>query len=432
MSDNEADEFQVVVEASISKIGKAAWDACLAEHPSSDVQNGTSAAARQHPVNPFVTYDFLHSLEASGCVCSETGWLPQHLTLRNKAGDILAVMPAYLKSHSMGEYVFDHAWAQAFESAGGDYYPKLQCAVPFTPVTGPRILIRPDIDKTSAIAALSGAAMELTRIRQASSAHITFVSQDQTEGLQQAGYFQRTDRQFHWHNDTYPNFDEFLATLTSRKRKAIRKERARALHGDGLENENIGIEIEWLTGDQITPEHWDVFFRFYLDTGERKWGTPYLTREFFAILGDCMADDILLIMAKIDGDYIAGAMNMIGATALYGRYWGCLAAHDFLHFEVCYYQAMDYAIEHGLEWVEAGAQGEHKLARGYLPVVTHSAHFIRHPGLANAVAGYLEGEREYSEMERDALAKLGPYRKDALNKEDSKPITSGPSPHSHE
>ncbi|VAW16646.1 FIG110192: hypothetical protein [hydrothermal vent metagenome] len=388
-------DLRVVVVCAIADIGKSAWDSCLA------------ATAGPHPSNPFVTFDFLQALEASACIGAPTGWLPQHLWLQNGSGRTLGVMPAYLKSHSMGEYVFDQGWAQAFESAGGDYYPKVQCSVPFTPVTGPRILIAPGVDRGFAIQAMAGAIKELTARLGASSAHVAFVEEGQMAGLRAVGFLPRTDRQFHWHNAGYTDFDAFLAQLNARKRKAIRKERARSLAG--------GIKIELLTGAQIKPHHWDVFYRFYLDTGERKWGEPYLNRQFFESLGAAMSAHVLLVMAKQNDTYIAGALNLIGADTLFGRYWGCLETHEFLHFEVCYYQAMDYAIAHGLKTVEAGAQGEHKLARGYMPVTTYSAHHIRHPGLARAIADYLEEERQHVELERAILSGHGPFRKSPSN-----------------
>jgi len=382
----EAAALKVEIVADIQDIGARDWNGCL----------DTDCTA--HPANPFVTFEFLASLEASGCVCARTGWLPQHLWLKDSENRTLAVMPAYLKSHSMGEYVFDHGWAQAFESAGGDYYPKLQCSVPFTPVAGPRILIRPDIDRAMASRVMAGALKELCVGLGASSAHVTFLNKSQWDEFDQTGFLLRTDRQFHWQNAGYADFNAFLAGLNSRKRKSIRKERNRACAG--------GIEVEWLTGAEIEPRHWEVFYRFYLDTSERKWGEPYLNREFFDVLGQTMADHVLLIMARQNDTYIAGALNLIGADTLYGRYWGCLETHDFLHFEICYYQAMDYAIAHRLKTVEAGAQGEHKLARGYMPV-----HHIRHQGLARAVADYLDNERQHAELERRILAEHGPFRK---------------------
>ena len=422
MAENDTTEYVVAVVPAISEIGRNDWDRCLevslttADARGASTNDGKSSepgpihvkeadanAGVIHPVNPFVTYDFLNALETTGCISASTGWFPQHLVLRGKGDDALAVMPAYLKSHSMGEYVFDHGWAQAFEAAGGDYYPKLQCAVPFTPVTGPRVLVRPGVDQVTAIKAMASATAQLTDRIGASSAHVTFLNQDQWQVFGAAGFLKRTDRQFHWHNADYVSFDDFLAVLTSRKRKDIRKERARALAGD--------IEIEWLTGDQIKPHHWDSFYQFYLDTGMRKWGEPYLNHEAFTAFGEKMADHILLVMAKQQDRYIAGALNFIGADTLYGRYWGCLETHDFLHFEVCYYQAMEYAIKAGLKTVEAGAQGEHKLMRGYMPETTYSAHYIRHPGLAHAIEAYLDEERRHGALEREVLADHGPFRK---------------------
>lgn len=378
----------------LSDIGRDDWNAAALADADENAP---------HPLNPFIAYDFLEALEVSGSVSARAGWLPQHLRLKSGDGATLAVMPLYLKSHSQGEYVFDHSWAHAFESAGGDYYPKLQCAVPFTPVTGPRVLVRAGVDRVAATRALTAAALELTRRLDASSLHVTFLEEAEWKRLGELGLMLRTDRQFHWKNQDYPSFDGFLDSLSSRKRKNIRKERARALDAD--------VRIEWLTGDAITDAHWDRFFDFYVDTGERKWGMPYLTRAAFTEFGARMKDHILLIMAHRDGHHIAGALNFIGAKTLFGRYWGCTEAHDFLHFEVCYYQAMDYAIAHKLETVEAGAQGEHKLMRGYMPVTTYSAHHIRHPGLARAVGDYLDEERRHAAAEREILARHGPFRR---------------------
>lgn len=373
------------------------WDACAS---GTNTLETTSA----HPNNPFISHAFLKALEESGSATRETGWLPQHLLYEGADGSLKGCMPCYLKSHSRGEFVFDHGWAEAYMRAGGHYYPKLQASVPFTPVTGPRLLVRAGADRIDCEAILLQAGMTLAQNLDVSSLHITFMTREEWELAGRVGYLQRTDQQFHWLNDGYDSFDDFLAALSSRKRKAIRKERRAALAD--------GIEIEWITGADLTEAHWDIFFAFYMDTGERKWGTPYLTRECFSLLSETMADELLLVMAKRDGEYIAGALNVIGADTLYGRYWGTAETHDFLHFEVCYYQAIAYAIEHGLTRVEAGAQGGHKLARGYLPVETYSAHYIADPGLAHAVADYVARERREVTHEAALLAEESPYRRD--------------------
>ncbi|THF59848.1 GNAT family N-acetyltransferase [Ollibium composti] len=359
----------------------------------------TSAAG----YNPFLSFDFLSALEESGCAVQRTGWQAHHLRLESGDGGLLGALPCYAKSHSQGEYVFDHGWADAFERAGGSYYPKLQCSVPFTPVTGPRLLVTRGEDEASVKAGLAAALKAVTDRLGVSSAHITFLPQADMPALEQAGFLHRTDKQFHFFNEGFTSYDDFLATLASRKRKALKKERREALAG--------GIAIERLTGKAITERAWDDFFAFYMDTGGRKWGRPYLNRKFFSLIGERMADDILLVMAKRDGRYIAGAINFIGSDALYGRNWGCIEDHPFLHFEVCYHQAIDFAIERGLKVVEAGAQGEHKLARGYRPVTMHSAHYIAHPGLRRAVADYLRRERSEVAAMSDYLDEHTPFRK---------------------
>jgi hypothetical protein len=318
--------------------------------------------------------------------------------------DLIGAAPCYVKSHSRGEYVFDHGWAEAFERAGGSYYPKLQVSVPFTPVTGPRLLVKSGPTEGAARQALTQALVEVTNDNDLSSAHVTFASADETNYLGEHGFLQRSDQQFHWHNDGYTNFDAFLAALSSRKRKTIRRERKEAL--------SAGIDIHWLTGPDLTESVWDAFFAFYMETGSRKWGRPYLTREFFSIVGAAMGDRILLVMARRNGRWIAGAINFIGLNALYGRNWGAVEHHPFLHFELCYYQAIDYAIQHRLKRVEAGAQGEHKLARGYLPVTTYSAHYIANPALRRAIADYLKRERAYVDAAGRELAAAAPFRKD--------------------
>jgi uncharacterized protein len=393
-SDGEA-AVRVRITSDIASVPAEEWDACAA--------NGESSEASDRADNPFIRHAFLRALEDSGSARRETGWLPQHLLMENDSGRLTACMPCYLKSHSYGEYVFDHGWADAYLRAGGSYYPKLQGAVPFTPVTGKRLLVRKGEDRTSSGGLLLQAGVMLADRLEASSLHVTFPTREEWELAGSLGFLQRTDQQFHWPNEGYGSFEDFLSTLTSRKRKAIRTERRRALAD--------GIEIEWVTGSDLTEAHWDAFFGFYMDTGSRKWGSPYLTRQFFSLIGETMADDILLVLAKRSGRAIAGALNFIGRETLFGRYWGSLEEHPFLHFEVCYYQAIDFAIEHKLACVEAGAQGEHKLARGYLPRETYSAHWIADPGLRRAVADYLKRERAAVAHEIALLAEDSPYRR---------------------
>ena len=374
----------------IAEIAPADWDACANPDPATH--------------NPFLSHAFLAALEEAGCVGDKrTGWLPHHVVLTDDTGDIAGCMPCYMKLHSAGEYVFDHAWAQACDRAGGAYYPKLQSAVPFTPVPGRRLLVKPGADPERRGKLLAAAAVEVARRLGVSSLHLTFLTQEEWSLLGAQGFLRRTDQQFHWRNEGYATFHDFLARLSSRKRKTVRKERGEALSG--------GVSIERITGAAIGEEHWDAFHAFYQDTGNRKWGRPYLNRRFFSLLGQAMAERCLLIMAKRDGRYIAGALNLIGGDCLYGRYWGAIEHHPCLHFEVCYYQAIDYAIENGLAHVEAGAQGEHKLARGYMPVTTYSAHWIADPGFRKAVARYLENEREHVAETVEALSELGPFRK---------------------
>ena len=353
--------------------------------------------------NPFISHAFLSALEDSGAATRRTGWAAQHLRLEAPDGTLAGAVIGYLKSHSQGEYVFDHGWADAYERAGGAYYPKLQVAVPFTPATGPRLLVAQGQDGDAIRAALAGGLKTLTDRLGISSAHVTFANQRDITALQSAGYLHRTDKQFHFHNPGYGSYEAFLETLSSRKRKALRKERAAALGN--------GITIRWLTGSDLTERAWDEFFAFYMDTGARKWGQPYLNRRFFSLIGERMPEDILLVMAERAGRNIAGAINFIGSDTLFGRNWGCIEDHPFLHFEVCYHQAIDFAIDRGLRTVEAGAQGEHKLARGYMPVTTHSAHYIAHPGLRRAVADYLERERQEVAAIGHYLAEHGPFRK---------------------
>ena len=348
--------------------------------------------------NPFVGHAFLSALEDSGSVGPGTGWNPAPIMIEDARGTPLAAMPAWLKSHSQGEYVFDHAWADAWHRAGGRYYPKLQIAVPFTPATGPRLLLA---DEAYA-APLLRAAETLCAQNGLSSAHATFIEPGQRPLFERAGWLLRADIQFHWHNRGYGSFDDFLADLSSRKRKDLRKERARAQEG---------VEIRHVSGGDLRPEHWDAFWVFYQDTGARKWGQPYLTREAFDLFGERMAERILLVLAFVDGTPIAGALNFIGEEALYGRYWGCTVERPFLHFELCYYQAIDAAIARGLARVEAGAQGGHKLARGYQPVPTWSAHWLADAGFREAVADFLEREREGVAQDSLYLAGRTPFRK---------------------
>jgi predicted N-acyltransferase len=386
----------------VAEIGRAAWDSVANPGWASD--RPLAHAAGPAPYNPFVCFDFIDCLEQSGSASKRTGWTPSHLVIDGADGALAGAMPAYFKSHSMGEYVFDHGWAEGYQRAGGRYYPKLQGAVPFTPVPGPRLLVRPGPGEAARRTALAEAAIELTQQQRASSAHVTFATEHDWNVLAGAGFLKRTDQQFHFLNAGYGDFGDFLASLASRKRKAVRKERAGA-----VEN---GITIEVLNGAEITPAAWDAFFAFYMDTGGRKWGSPYLNRRFFAMLGERMADRVLLVMAKRAGRYVAGALNLIGSDTLYGRYWGCIERHPFLHFEVCYYQAIEWAIGHGLKRVEAGAQGEHKLARGYVPRPTYSAHWIADPRFRAAVADYLQNERAQSAREMESLSEHAPFRKD--------------------
>ena len=349
--------------------------------------------------DPFLSWDFLEALEASGCVGDETGWSPRHLVLEGADGRLLGVMPFYIKSHSMGEYVFDQGWADAFERAGGHYYPKFLTAVPFTPVTGRRLLA-----PTPALRqALVAGAVDLTRQNRASSWHVTFPNRADWSAMGELGLLQRIDRQFIWSNRGYGSYEDFLGDLSSRKRKGLRKERRTA---------QDGIEIERLSGDDLSPEHCDVFFACYQETGSRKRGFPYLNRAFFDLLHRRMADQIVLVMAKKDGRYIASALNLVGSHALYGRYWGRLEDHPYLHFELCYHQAIDIAIERGLNRVEAGAQGDHKLARGYRPTAVHSAHFIANEGFQDAVAEYLERERPAVEADIGLLDAESPFKQE--------------------
>ena len=366
---------------SAAEIGAARW-------------NALANPERLAEPHPFTTYEFFAAVEESGSATRDTGWQPAHLL----SGD--ALMPMYLKSHSYGEYVFDHGWAEALERAGGDYYPKLQACVPFTPVTGRRVLASSDAARDTLLKTAAAAARQIA----ASSLHITFLTEDEWKAAGDAGYLLRTGQQFHWENPGYTSFEQFLGELSSAKRKNLRKERASV--------RDAGVTFEWLAGCDITEAHWDQFFDFYIDTGSRKWGTPYLTRSFFSLLGQTLSHQTLLIMAKKDGKYIAGALNLFGDGVLFGRNWGANDYIPFLHFETCYYQAIDFAITRGLKRVEAGAQGEHKFLRGYLPVQTYSAHIIDHKGLARAVDDFLAAERAAVADNIAELSRHAPFRKD--------------------
>jgi len=390
--------IEIEVLGAITEIDAALWDACACP----EVADGG------RPFDPFTTHRFLAALEASRSVGTGTGWTPRHLVARS-AGEVIAVAPLYAKGHSQGEYIFDHNWAQAYERAGGRYYPKLQMAVPFTPATGRRFLTRPGWRDTG-VAALVQGAVRLTEENGLSSLHITFCTEDEAALGAQMGLMARVSQQFHWENDQYADFDGFLGALSSRKRKTIRKERAEA--------QGFGGQIVALTGDAILPAHWDAFWNFYQDTGARKWGQPYLTRAFFDRAHEMLRDDMLMVLALRDGRPVAGALNFIGRDVLYGRYWGCSEHHPCLHFELCYYQAIDFAIAHGLARVEAGAQGEHKLARGYLPVETHSLHWVRDAGFADAIARYLVAERAAVSEEIEVLTGYGPFKRAHVEEQD--------------
>ncbi len=378
----------VQVSRRIADIGQAGWDAC--------------AANPDYRANPFVSFDFLDIAEAAGCAVERAGWGPQHITVEDEAGAVAAAMPLYLKSHSQGEYVFDHAWADAYERAGGSYYPKLISAAPFTPATGPRMLVRSDVDREEAWRILLGGALAVCERYEVSSLHVNFPTQDEWTWMGGQGLALRQGQQYHWLNQGYSSFDDFLGALSSGRRKTIRRERRDA---------QSEVEIFALTGAEITEDHWDAFFAFYMDTGSRKWGRPYLNRLFFSLLGERMADRVLLVMARRGGRWIAGALNLIGDDCLYGRNWGCTEDVPFLHFELCYYQAIEWAIARGLARVEAGAQGQHKIARGYLPAPVYSAHYIAHSGLRAAVEDFLIREREAVSGEMEWLAEeYSPFR----------------------
>jgi predicted N-acyltransferase len=351
--------------------------------------------------NPFVSHAFLSALEDSGSANARTGWMPQHAVLRTEAGHVVAIAPMYAKSHSYGEYVFDHGWADALERAGGRYYPKLQVSVPFSPVPGPRLLRRPGTGVS--VATLAGALEQACGSLKLSSVHVTFCSREEWDGLGDAGWLKRTGMQFHWENEGYGSFDDFLGALSSRKRKVLRRERRDA--------NAAGLTFEALSGADIKERHWDAFYAFYQSTVDRKWGSAYLTRSFFSLLSERLGDKVVLMFADLDGKPVAGALNLAGDEALYGRNWGCKGDWPFLHFELCYYRAIDWAIERGLKRVEAGAQGRHKIQRGYLPQPTYSAHWIAHKGLRRAVASFVGEEQAAIEAEMAALAGESPFRK---------------------
>ena len=382
--------IEITTHLSIAAIDPADWNACACPE-----------TADRRAIDPFTTHRFLKALEDSGSVGAGTGWDPHYLAARQD-GQLIAVAPLYGKNHSQGEYMFDHNFAQAYERSGGRYYPKLQIAVPFTPATGRRFLTRAGFE-VQGMSALVQGAVQIASDNELSSIHATFCTEGEALAGAEMGLLHRTSQQYHWANDGYADWDAFLAALSSRKRKTLRKERHTA--------QDFGGDIVQLTGDQIEPHHWDAFWDFYQDTGARKWGQPYLTRKFFDIAQKTLRDDMLLVFAMRDGVPIAGALNFIGRDTLYGRYWGCSENLPCLHFEICYYQAIDYALAHDMKFVEAGAQGEHKLARGYLPVTTHSLHWFGNAGFRDAVADYLEAERKAVDEEIEVLTSYGPFKK---------------------
>jgi predicted N-acyltransferase len=387
-----AADWTLKVVSSIHRVPEAAWDAC--------------AGVGEPNHNPFVRHAFFGALEDSGSVDAEAGWQPQHMMLEDRAGTVLACAPLYLKSHSYGEYVFDWGWAEAYQRAGGRYYPKLQCAVPFTPVTGPRLLVRAGVDeatRTELQRTLLAGMIELAQRLKVSSLHVTFPTAPEADLMSDAGFLPRLGEQYHWKNEGYASFEDFLGALSSRKRKTIRREREVA--------NSAGIKISALTGADIKAHHWDAFFRFYMNTSDRKWGQAYLTREFFDLLGARMGEAVVLIMGEKDGQPVCGALNLRGGDTLFGRNWGTVADAPMLHFEVCYYRAIDFAIAHRLAWVEAGAQGQHKIQRGYLPRPTYSAHWIADRGFRAGVARFLDQEREAVTQDIKALTEMGPFRR---------------------
>lgn len=378
------DAIEIKVLRSISDVKAEDWNACAGSN------------------NPFVQHAFLKALEDSGSVEPETGWLPQHLIVEDGNGLVVGCVPMYLKGHSQGEYVFDHGWADAYERTGRSYYPKLLAGVPFTPATGPRLLTRPGPGAKLMRDKLILGMVEATHQLKVSSLHVLFPDEDEWTRMGELGMLKRTAQQFHWLNDGYETFEDYLMSLNSRKRKAVRKERREATQN--------GIEIEVVTGADLTEAHWDAFWQFYQDTSARKWGRTYLNRDFFSKINETFADNTALVLAKRSGRYIAGALNFIGEDTIFGRNWGCIEDHRFLHFEVCYYAAIEFAINRGLQKVEAGAQGQHKLARGYLPTHTYSAHWIPDQGFREAVERFLEDEREYVDERIDALEDRSPFR----------------------
>jgi uncharacterized protein len=377
------DAITVQVHGAIGEIPAAEWDACAGD------------------LNPTVSHAFLSTCEDSGSATARSGWQPQHLTLSGPDGRLVGAVPIYAKSHSYGEYIFDYGWADAYERAGGSYYPKLLCAVPFTPVPGPRLLVAPGAPPETKAHLIAGM-VELTRQRNISSLHVNFAESGDEAAFEEAGFLKRMGQQFHWTNDGYGDFDDYLAALNSRKRKAVKKERREALAP--------GLEIDVLTGPDLTPSVWDAFYHFYLATSDRKWGSAYLNRKFFALLGERMADKVVLVMARRGQEYVAGAFNILGRETIYGRNWGSHGDYRFLHFECCYYRAIEFAIDHGLKRVEAGAQGPHKLQRGYLPVPIYSAHWIPDPNFRRAVAQFLARERDMVEEKIEQLAEYSPFR----------------------
>ena len=391
-------EVEINVVPAIAQIGQVDWDACACP----EVADGG------RPNDPFTTYRFLSALEDSGSVGPGTGWQPQYLAAKIQ-NRVIAVAPLYVKSHSQGEYIFDQNWAHAYEQAGGRYYPKLQIAVPHTPATGRRFLVHPDFAEAGFLALVQGA-IQLASENKVSSVHATFCTKEEAILGEKLGLMLRATQQFHWLNNDYADFDGFLADRSSRKRKNIRKERAQA--------QSFGGDIVTLRGDQIEAEHWDAFWEFYQDTGARKWGAPYLTRQFFRIAQETLRDDMALVLACRDGEWIAGALNFVGRETLYGRYWGCVEHHACLHFELCYYQAIDIAIGDGLARIEAGAQGQHKLARGYLPTQTYSLHWVGDPRFADAIGSYLKAEREAVEDEIEVLTEYGPFRRTQVEEQE--------------
>jgi hypothetical protein len=377
--------ISVKVHAAIAEIPAVAWDACAGDG------------------NPSVSHAFLNALEESGSTTSRTGWMPQHLSIAGPDGAIAGVVPLYAKTHSYGEYIFDYGWADAYERAGGRYYPKLLSAAPFTPIPGPRLMLRASAPSETR-AHLIAAMIELAKRQRISSVHVNFPDRADMDALAEAGFLQRLGQQFHWANEGYRDFDDFLAALNSRKRKAVKKERREALAP--------GLEIEVLTGSDLKPRHWDAFYEFYLATSDRKWGSAYLNRRFFALIGERMPEKIVLVMARSGANYVAGAFNLLGKDTIYGRNWGSYGDYKFLHFECCYYQAIEFAITHGLKRVEAGAQGPHKIQRGYLPAPTYSAHWIPDPAFRRAVAQFLTRERDMVAHKMDGLSDFSPFRRE--------------------